>query len=76
MKNRTKTKVAVPFIIAAFGAQAFAALLARFRAHLGMVEKAMGGLLVLAGLAFITGWITDFGSWLLQVFPGLNTLAI
>jgi cytochrome c-type biogenesis protein len=66
----------VPFIIAAFAAEAFAAFLARFRGHLHMVEKAMGGLLVLAGIAFFTGWISDLGSWLLQAFPGLGGLAI
>jgi cytochrome c-type biogenesis protein len=66
----------VPFIIAAFAAEAFAAFLAGFRAHLHMVEKAMGGLLVLAGIAFFAGWISDFGSWLLQAFPALNNLAI
>jgi cytochrome c-type biogenesis protein len=66
----------VPFIVAAFAAEAFAAFLASFRARLHMVEKAMGGLLVLAGIAFFTGWITDLGSWLLQAFPALNNLAI
>lgn len=66
----------VPFIIAAFAAEAFAAFLASFRARLHMVEKAMGALLVLAGIAFFTGWISDFGSWLLQAFPALNNLAI
>ena len=66
----------VPFIIAAFAAEAFAAFLASFRAHLHMVEKAMGGLLVFAGIAFFAGWITDLGSWLLQAFPALNNLAI
>ena len=29
------------------------------RAHLGMVEKVMGVLLVLTGVAFLTGWITS-----------------
>ena len=66
----------IPFIIAALAVEAFATFLTRFRAHLGMVEKAMGGLLVLAGIAFFTGWISDFGSWLLAAFPDLNKLAI
>jgi cytochrome c-type biogenesis protein len=66
----------VPFIIAAFAAEAFAAFLAGFRTHLHMVEKAMGGLLVLAGIAFFAGWITELGSWMLQAFPALNNLAI
>ncbi|HZR63097.1 MAG TPA: cytochrome c biogenesis protein CcdA [Xanthobacteraceae bacterium] len=66
----------VPFIIAAFAAEAFAAFLAGFRAHLHKVEKVMGGLLVLAGIAFFAGWIGDFGTWLLEAFPALNNLAI
>jgi cytochrome c-type biogenesis protein len=66
----------VPFMIAAFAAEAFAAFLASFRAHLHVVEKAMGGLLVLAGIAFFAGWITEFGSWMLEAFPSLNNLAI
>jgi cytochrome c-type biogenesis protein len=66
----------VPFIIAALAVELFAAFLVRFRAHLGMVEKAMGGLLVLAGIAFFAGWFSDFGSWLLEAFPDLNKLAM
>jgi cytochrome c-type biogenesis protein len=66
----------VPFMIAAFAVESFAAFLARFRANLGVVEKAMGGLLVLAGIAFFTGWISDAGSWLLNAFPDLGKLAI
>jgi cytochrome c-type biogenesis protein len=66
----------VPFIVAALAIKQFAAFLARFRAHLGLVEKAMGGLLVVAGVAFFLGSITDFGSWLIQTFPKLGKLAI
>jgi cytochrome c-type biogenesis protein len=66
----------VPFLIAAVAVESFAAFFARFRANLGVVEKAMGGLLVLAGIAFFAGWISDFGSWLLQVFPDLGKYAI
>ena len=36
----------VPFLIAALAIEPFAAFLARFRSHLGLVEKAMGGLLL------------------------------
>jgi cytochrome c-type biogenesis protein len=66
----------VPFLLAAFAAEWFAAFLARFRAYLGVVEKTVGGLLVLAGIAFFAGWIGEFGNWLLQTFPALNNLAI
>ena len=66
----------VPFLVAAAAVESFATFLARFRANLGVVEKAMGGLLVLAGVAFFAGWISDFGSWLLDVFPNLGKYAI
>ena len=66
----------VPFIIAALAVEPFAAFLARFRAHLGTVEKVMGTLLVVTGVAFFSGWITDLGSWLVQAFPDLGKLAI
>ena len=56
----------VPFIVAAFAVEPFAAFLARFRAHLGLVEKAMGGLLVLTGIAFLTGFVSQLSNWLLE----------
>jgi cytochrome c-type biogenesis protein len=65
----------VPFLVAAVAVESFAAFLNRFRANLSIVEKAMGGLLVLAGIAFFAGWISDFGSWLLEVFPDLGRYA-
>ena len=64
----------VPFIAAALAVESFAAFLARFRANLGLVEKAMGGLLVLTGIAFLTGWIGRAGSWLLDTFPMLGKI--
>ena len=66
----------VPFIVAALALEPFAAFLARFRAYLSVVEKTMGGLLIVAGIAFFSGWITDLGSWLIQAFPELGKLAI
>jgi len=61
----------IPFLIAALAVESFAAFLVRFRAHLGLVEKAMGALLVLTGIAFLTGAVTQASFWLLDVFPGL-----
>jgi cytochrome c-type biogenesis protein len=43
--------------LAIFAVEPFAAFLARFRAHLGTVKKVMGGLLVLTGIAFLTGFV-------------------
>jgi cytochrome c-type biogenesis protein len=39
-----------------------------------MVEKVMGVLLVLTGIAFLTGWITNMSFWLLEMFPVLGRL--
>src|SRR6266571_1726166 len=60
----------VPFIVAAFAVEPFAAFLARFRAQLAHVERVMGGLLVLTGIAFLAGFFTQLNSWLLEAFPG------
>jgi cytochrome c-type biogenesis protein len=64
----------IPFIAAALAIEPFAAFLARFRAHLGLVEKAMGGLLVLTGIAFLTGVVGQASFWLLDTFPVLGKI--
>ncbi|HXW23726.1 MAG TPA: cytochrome c biogenesis CcdA family protein [Xanthobacteraceae bacterium] len=66
----------VPFVVAAFLVEPFAAFLVRFRKHLGLVEKITGGLLVLTGIAFVVGWVTEFGTWLIEAFPGLGRMSI
>jgi cytochrome c-type biogenesis protein len=64
----------VPFLVAALAVEPFAAFLTRFKAHLGLVEKAMGGLLVLTGIAFLTGTVSEFSYWLLDTFPALGKI--
>jgi cytochrome c-type biogenesis protein len=64
----------IPFLLAAFAVEPFAAFVARFRRRLLLVEKAMGGLLVLTGIAFLTGFVTQASFWLLETFPVLGTI--
>jgi cytochrome c-type biogenesis protein len=64
----------IPFVVAAFAIEPFAAFLARFRAHLATVERVMGGLLVLTGIAFLTGFISQASYWLLEAFPLLSNI--
>jgi cytochrome c-type biogenesis protein len=64
----------IPFVIAAFAIEPFAAFLARFKRHLHRVEQAMGALLVLTGIAFLTGSLNQMSIWLLEVFPGLGKI--
>ena len=66
--------LAVPFWIAAFFSQRFMRFLQHFRRHLGKVEKVMGGLLVLTGILFLTGWMAEFSYWLLETFPALSSI--
>jgi cytochrome c-type biogenesis protein len=64
----------IPFVIAAFAIEPFAAFLARFKRHLHQVERAMGALLVLTGIAFLTGSIGSVSFWLLEMFPVLGRI--
>ena len=64
----------LPFLIAALFADPFMRWMKRMRRHMGKVEMVMGGLLVITGILFITGQMTQFSSWLLQTFPGLQSI--
>jgi cytochrome c-type biogenesis protein len=64
----------LPFLAAAFAVEPFAKFLARFRAYLPMVEKTMGALLVLTGIAFLTGFVSEASYWLLEAFPVLGRI--
>lgn len=64
----------VPFLIAALFAGPFLGFMKRFRKHMGLVEKAMGGVLVLTGIMFLTGQMAVLSYWLLETFPALQTV--
>jgi cytochrome c-type biogenesis protein len=64
----------IPFLLAAFVMKPFVALLKRMRSHFSVVEKTMGVLLILTGIAFLAGWITNMSFWLLETFPVLGRL--
>lgn len=64
----------LPFLAAAFAVEPFAAFLARFKRHLGLVEKGMGVLMVLTGLAFLFGLVNQVSFLLLEWFPVLGTI--
>jgi cytochrome c-type biogenesis protein len=62
----------IPFVLAAFAIGPFVKVLARMRDKLHVVEKVMGGFLVLTGIAFLMGWVTQASFWLLESFPVLQ----
>src|SRR5215213_6063076 len=64
----------IPFLLAALAMNPFVALLKRMRSRFAYVEKAMGALLVLTGIGFLSGWVQTASYWLLEAFPGLGRL--
>ena len=64
----------VPFIAAALAVEPFFRFIKRFSRHVGAVEKVVGVLLVITGVAFLTGGMQSFSFWLLETFPGLARL--
>lgn len=66
--------IGVPFIFAALFASRFINWAARFRKNLAMVEKLMGGLLVMTGILFMTGQMSAIANWLIQTFPAFGQI--
>jgi cytochrome c-type biogenesis protein len=64
----------IPFLIASFAVEPAMAAIARFRGYIEVVEKVMGGLLVLTGIAFLTGWVSEAAFWILETFPALGKI--
>jgi cytochrome c-type biogenesis protein len=64
----------IPFVLAALAVEPFAEFLVRFRRHLVHMERVMGGLLVLTGIGFLTGFVSQASYWLLEAFPALGTI--
>jgi cytochrome c-type biogenesis protein len=64
----------IPFLIAAFMVEQFSALFARMKRHLARVEQAMGVLLIVTGVGFLTGGVSAVSIWLLETFPGLQSI--
>jgi cytochrome c-type biogenesis protein len=42
--------------------------------HLVNVERAMGVLMVLTGIGFLTGAVSNVSIWLLETFPALQNI--
>jgi cytochrome c-type biogenesis protein len=63
----------IPFLIAAFMVEQFSSLFARMKRHLASVERAMGLLMIVTGIAFLTGAVSGVSIWLLETFPVLQS---
>ena len=64
----------IPFVVAALAMGPFVTFMRDFRSYFGAVEKVVGVLLVLTGIAFLSGGMASASAWLLETFPKLATL--
>jgi cytochrome c-type biogenesis protein len=64
----------IPFLIAAFMVEQFSTLFARMKGQLVNVERAMGVLMIITGIGFLTGAVSGVSVWLLETFPSLQTI--
>src|ERR1700738_4959510 len=62
----------IPFLIAALMVEQFSSLFSKMKRHLANVERAMGVLMIITGIGFLTGTVTNVSIWLLETFPGLQ----
>ncbi len=64
----------LPFLLAAVFIQRSLGLMNRIKPWMGAIEKAMGVLLIIVGVALVTGAFSAFSWWLLEKFPALASL--
>jgi cytochrome c-type biogenesis protein len=64
----------LPFVVAALFIGSFMTWMARFRRHLGLIEKLMGALLLLFGVLIATNSINIIAQWMLEHIPWFSTI--
>ncbi|WP_050927539.1 cytochrome c biogenesis CcdA family protein [Aestuariivita boseongensis] len=64
----------LPFILAALFIGPFMSWMARFRRHLGTVEKIMGALLILFGVLIATNSVNVIAQWMLEHMPWFSAI--
>lgn len=64
----------LPFLLAALFIERAMGVMTRLKRHMKMIERAMGALLIVVGVALMTGAFSAFAFWLLETFPALAAL--
>jgi cytochrome c-type biogenesis protein len=64
----------VPFLLSAMFLTRAMGLMNRIKPYMHRIEQGMGILLIVVGLALVTGAFSTFSWWLLEKFPALATL--
>jgi cytochrome c-type biogenesis protein len=66
--------IGAPFMLAALFAGPFMRAMSRMRRYIPMVEKTVGGALVITGALFLTGAMPRIAGWLLTNFPAFAAI--
>ncbi|MDF1727242.1 MAG: cytochrome c biogenesis protein CcdA [Sulfitobacter sp.] len=64
----------IPFLLAAMFITRAMGLMNRIKRHMKLIERVMGVLLIVVGVAMVTGAFTTLSFWLLETFPALGAL--
>jgi len=64
----------IPFLLAAMFITRAMGVMNRIKPYMKTIERVMGGLLLLVGIAMVTGAFTSLAFWLLETFPALALL--
>jgi cytochrome c-type biogenesis protein len=62
----------LPFLVAAIFIERSIIFMAKLKKHMKLIERLMGGLLLVVGLALVTGAFTDFSYWMLETYEVLG----
>ena len=62
----------LPFLLAAVFIEKSMHLMGKLKRHMKLIERLMGGLLILVGLMLVTGAFTDFSYWMLELYDALG----
>ena len=68
------TAMSFPFVPAAVFSGPFLSWVARNRRYMGIVEKVMGGFLILFAVLIVTGSVNAIGQWMIDTFPFFLTI--
>jgi cytochrome c-type biogenesis protein len=62
----------LPFLLAAIFIEKSMHVMAKLKRHMKLIERLMGGLLIIVGIALVTGAFTDFSYWMLETYEVLG----
>ncbi len=62
----------LPFLLAAIFVERSMFLMTKLKRHMKLIERCMGVLLLVVGLALVTGAFTDFSYWMLETYDVLG----